>query len=155
MLPSFPLTTGPGRDVNVLLLIVSLVLPIRPVATAAIAAIEQVAKSETRFPPRQIAVEIARQITAKVTIAALRAVWSLTRGRVTAIRHAAKIHAPAQNPKARPDAIPAHGAIPQAGTTGAARMGTVGAAKTFVGREVTLVRSNCHENERTHEVMTP
>ena len=71
--------------------------------------------------------------------------------RVTARSHATLGQAGVEYPHAMPDPKAPHRPVTQRRAAGAARMGTIRAAKTFVGRHVALVKPDGQQGKDAHD----
>jgi hypothetical protein len=152
-LPRQPLCGSPldaRRDVDEFVpLFLLLAVPRWPVATAGVAAIQNIDKA-AGLQPRQVAISVTRQITPKVTVAPLAPVGPRPRWRVTAVGHTAKKEPSPKNEKAIHQAETPYRSIAECRTACMPRMKTIGAAKAFIGRNVLLVKRDCAEDPVAH-----
>jgi len=125
-----------GRDVYLAFAVVSRprLRSIGPVATATVTANDGV----------------NWKVTTHIAVTPLAPQGTSARHRVASVRDPAKVKAPAQHREAKNDAVPTHRPKAERGAAPAARVGSVSATKTLMGREMALIGTDGGEDERTH-----
>lgn len=138
------------RNVDILLTFAGLSFSIRPVATSDVATTQEVKKLRETAAARPITPAVAWQIAANIANATLRMMRQHRLQSIATMDETAAIGSLTHERKACENTISTHSAVSEGGAAWAASVLPIGAAKTLVGREVSLVRANRGEESLAH-----
>lgn len=143
-------TPGLGRNINVLLIHRALAFAFRPVATAAIAATQEVTDSREPAPARGIAPLIAWQVATDVTCTTLGVQTRALGAPVPTMRNAAAVDTLIDECQPTKNAIAAHYPVAKRRAARAAGVFPISAVESLVWRQVPLVDADGSEDGSTH-----
>lgn len=119
-------------DMDVLFVVTIPPFSSRPIATSAVAETGEVAKRQTGFDARQIAMRITWYVAADIAETSLVLKWISMRSGVASMGDAAKVETAPEYCEADNDPVPSDGAIAKSGATVATGVGPVRTAEALV-----------------------